>query len=62
MAACGLCSPLTPLFLAVFTTLLGIAGENECHTGREGRLKEIWEGGVEEVRQGLEGGFISQVD
>lgn len=62
MAGGCLCSSLTPLFLAVFAALLGVAGENECHTGRDGRLKEVWEGGVEEVGKGCEGGLIGQVD
>ena len=62
MAGGGLCSSLAPLLLTVATALLGVAGENECHTGWEGWLKEVWEGGVEEVGQGREGGLIGQVD
>ena len=62
MADGGTSPPPPPLLFTILAALLGIAGEDENHAGRERGLEEIWERRVEEVGERSEGGLVSQID
>ena len=62
MAGGGTSPPLPPTLFTIFTALLGIAGEDEYHAGREGGLEKIWDGRVKEVGERSKGGLVSQVN
>ena len=62
MAGGGTSLPPPPLLFTILTALLGIAGIDEHHAGRERGLEEIWERKVKEVGERSKGGLVSQID
>ena len=62
MAGGGTSPPPPPLLFTILTALLGIAGEDEHHAGREEGLEKVWEGRVKEVGERSKGVLVSQVD
>ena len=62
VAGDGTSLPPPPLLFIILTALLGIAGIDEHHAGRDRGLEEIWERRVKEVGERSEGGLISQID
>ena len=62
VAGGGTSPPPPPLLFTIVTALLGIAGKDEHHAGRERGLEKIWERRVKEVGERSKGVLISQVD